>query len=141
MDDIWRKAAKKIREHRGTATQTLVIAKPTAATPSAVPTCANTPASLNTVAQCDARLLRMEFEWKLTRSGPFPDGIRNTIVNLRAALAIREAETSPKSGEDPTTPPTARTTFDRATEVDIRKLGRPWYGQTAVTRPYLVDTV
>jgi hypothetical protein len=23
----------------------------------------------------------------------------------------------------------------------IRKLGRPWYGQTAVTRPYLVDTV
>jgi hypothetical protein len=34
----------------------------------------------------------MEFKWKLTQSGPFPDGIRNTIANLRAALVIREAE-------------------------------------------------
>jgi len=34
----------------------------------------------------------MECEWKLTRSGPFPEGIRNAIANLRAALAIREAE-------------------------------------------------
>jgi hypothetical protein len=34
----------------------------------------------------------MELEWKLTRSGPFPNGIRNAIANLRAALVIREAE-------------------------------------------------
>jgi hypothetical protein len=34
----------------------------------------------------------MENEWKLTRSGPFPNGIRNAIVNLCAALVIREAE-------------------------------------------------
>jgi hypothetical protein len=48
--------------------------------------------SLNTVAHCDARLLQMECEWKLTRSGPFPEGIRNAIANLRAALVIWEAE-------------------------------------------------
>jgi len=53
--------------------------------------------SLNTVAQCDTRLLQMELDWKLNRSGPFPDGIQNAIANLRAALVIREAEASQES--------------------------------------------
>jgi hypothetical protein len=52
--------------------------------------------SLNTVAQCDIRLLQMELDWKLTRSGPFPEGIRNAIANLRAVLVIREAKASQK---------------------------------------------
>ena len=67
MDDIWRKAAKKIREndHRITATQTsqLEVKQTTSA---AVPTYTNTSAALNTIAQCDVRLLQMENEWKLT---------------------------------------------------------------------------
>jgi len=109
MDDIWRKAAKKIRENdrRITATQTSQPeVKPTViATSMVVPTHTNTSMALNTVAQCDARLLQMENEWKLTRSGSFPDGIRNAIANLRAALAIREAEASEvenhkKSGDE-----------------------------------------
>jgi len=29
----------------------------------------------------------------------------------------------------------------KTTSECIRKSGRPWYDQTAVTRPYLVDTV
>ena len=52
----------------------------------------NTSAALNTVVQCNMRLLQMENEWKLTRSELFPDGIQNTIVNLRTALVIQEAE-------------------------------------------------
>jgi len=70
--------------------------------------------SLNTVAQCDARLLRMELEWKINQSGPFPDKIRNTIANIRAALVIREAEASqkiptPTTTSTPTTTPTTTT--------------------------------
>jgi len=109
MDDIWRKAAKKIRENdrRVKATQTSQPeVKPTViATSTVVPTHTNTSAALNTVVQCDARLLQMENEWKLTQSGPFPDGIRNAIANLRTALAIQEAEASEvenhkKSGDE-----------------------------------------
>jgi len=107
MDDIWRKAAKKIRENdrRVTATHTSQPeVKPTViATSTAVPTYTNTSAALNTVAQCDARLLQMEFEWKLNRSGPFPHGIRNAIANLRAALVIREAEASKETTYETTT--------------------------------------
>ena len=76
MDDIWQKAAKKIREQRGTATQTPVIAKPTAATaPTAVPTYSNknpTTTSalmeedLNTVKKIDAQLAHMELNWAQT---------------------------------------------------------------------------
>jgi hypothetical protein len=70
--------------------------------------------SLNTVAQCDARLLQMELEWKINRSGPFPDKIRNTIANIHAALVIREAEASqkiptPTTTSTPTTTPTTAT--------------------------------
>ena len=107
MDDIWRKAAKKIRENdrRVTATHTSQPeVKPTViATSTAVPTYTNTSAALNTVAQCDTRLLQMEFEWKLNRSGPFPHGIRNAIANLRAALVIREAEASKETTYETTT--------------------------------------
>jgi hypothetical protein len=38
----------------------------------------------------------MELDWKLTRSGPFPEGIRNSIADLQAALLIREARASQK---------------------------------------------
>ena len=44
-------------------------------TSTAVPTHTNAPTALNTVAQCDTRLLQMELEWKLTWSGPFPENI------------------------------------------------------------------
>jgi hypothetical protein len=98
MDDIWRKAVKKICEndHHITAMQTSQPeVKPMVfATSTVVPTHTNISAALNTVAQCNARLLQMENKWKLTRSGSFPDGIRNAIANLRAVLAIREAEAS-----------------------------------------------
>jgi hypothetical protein len=90
MDDIWRNAVKKIHKQHVTATQTV---KATAATaPTTVPTYANTPTSLNIVMQCNTRLLHMEREWKLTRSGPFPEGIQNVIENLHAALVIWEVE-------------------------------------------------
>ena len=70
----------------------------------------------------------MQLDWKLTRSGPFPEGIQNAIVNLHAALVIQEAEASQDSIEErmppsnhaptPTTPTTAHTMFNWATEVD-----------------------
>jgi hypothetical protein len=76
MDDIWRKAVKKIREQRVTATQTPVIAKPTAATaPTAVPTYSNknpttlsalTEENMNTVEKINAQLARMELNWAQT---------------------------------------------------------------------------
>ena len=71
MDDIWRKATKNIHKQHVTATQTPFIAqlevKPkVTATLVAIPTHMNTFAALNTVAQCDVRLLQMENEWKLT---------------------------------------------------------------------------
>jgi hypothetical protein len=58
------------------------------ATSMAVPTHTNTSAALNTVAQCNTRLLQVENKWILTQSGPFPDGILNTITNLHAVLVI-----------------------------------------------------
>jgi hypothetical protein len=75
--------------------------------------------SLNTVAQCDNRLLQMELDWKLNRSGPFPDGIRNTISNLCAALAIREAEASHKTPApvNAATPATSSTTTTTTTDL------------------------
>jgi hypothetical protein len=74
--------------------------------------------SLNTVAQCDTRLLQMELDWKLNRSGPFPDRIRNAIANLRAALAIREAEASHKTPAPAyaATPATTSTTTTTTTD-------------------------
>ena len=52
----------------------------------------------------------MEFKWKLNQSGPFPEGIRNTIMNLRAALVIREAEAS-QAPVNAATPATTTTTL------------------------------
>ena len=34
----------------------------------------------------------MEQNWVQTHAGPFPEGIRNSVMNLRAALVIREEE-------------------------------------------------
>ena len=73
--------------------------------------------SLNTVMQCDIRLLQMELDWKLNRSGPFPEGVQNVIVDLRAALVIREAEASQKIpasayAATPITSTTTTTTMD-----------------------------
>jgi hypothetical protein len=102
MDDIWRKAAKNLhkREEHVSGIRTGPETKP-----AAIAATTATPAYpiLNTVAQCDARLLQMEFEWKLNRSGPFPDGIRTAIANLRAALVIREAEASQQATYETTT--------------------------------------
>ena len=103
MDDIWRKATKKIREQHVTATQTPVIVKPTATAPTAVPTCSNknpatsstlTEEDMNTVEKIDAQLARMELNWAQTRSGPFPERARKAIAKLRASL---ETETAPAS--------------------------------------------
>jgi hypothetical protein len=97
MDNIWRKAGKKLRNSEReilsaqplTLTVTLTVTTPAPATS---PSKTSNATLLNTVASCDTRLLQMEQEWAQTRSGPFPNGIRNAIVNLRAALVIREAE-------------------------------------------------
>jgi hypothetical protein len=40
---------------------------------------------MNTVEKVDAKLLRMEQYWAESRSGPFPEGIQNTIMALRTS--------------------------------------------------------
>lgn len=95
MDDIWRKAAKKLRKHEerisairtGPETKSEVAVTVAATTP---PTYTNHIASANTVEEVDVRLLEMEQHWVQTRSGPFPEKIRNAMTDLRAALVIRE---------------------------------------------------
>jgi hypothetical protein len=102
MDNIWRKAAKKIREQERcvTATPTPIVVqpevKPTLATANTIipaPTYMHPIASSNTVEQLDIRLLAMEQNWAQTRTGPFPEKLRNMVGDLRDALAIREEET------------------------------------------------
>ena len=65
------------------------------------PTTATSPTptedDMNTVKKVDAELLRMEKNWAETRSGPFPEGIRNAIADLRAALEKPDSETEPAS--------------------------------------------
>ena len=82
MDDIWRKAVKKIRERERciTATPTPIIVqpevKPTLATANITipaPTYIHPIASSNTVEQLDVRLLAMEQNWAQTRMGLFPE--------------------------------------------------------------------
>jgi hypothetical protein len=93
MDDIWRKAAKNLRkrEERLSAIRTGPETKPAAiAATTTTPAYTYPVASANTVAQVDIRLLEMEQNWVQTRAGPFPEGIRNTVMDLRAALVIRE---------------------------------------------------
>jgi len=97
MDNIWQKAGKKLcncgheilSEQPLSPTVTLTVTTPVPATS---PSKMSNATLLNTVASCDTRLLQMEQEWAQTRSGPFPNGIQNMIVNIRAALVIREAE-------------------------------------------------
>jgi len=95
MDDIWRKAAKNLRKRKeclsvirtGPETKPAVIAEATT-----TPVYTNHIVSANTVEQVDTRLLEMEQHWLQTRSGPFPEKIRNAMTDLRAALVIREEE-------------------------------------------------
>ena len=95
MDNIWRKAAKNIckREERlatiATTTTTPAYTKPTIS--------ALTEENMNTVEKIDAQLARMEQNWAKTRSGPFPERTRNTIVKLRASLEEPDTETVPPS--------------------------------------------
>jgi ribosomal protein L16 Arg81 hydroxylase len=99
MDEIWRKAAKKLREHEEYI-QTRFDATSASGTISGTTTTASTKTlahpcptlSPNTAAQLDARLLQMERDWSQTRSGPFPEKTRNSMMSLRAALVIREEE-------------------------------------------------
>jgi hypothetical protein len=102
MDNIWQKAAKKIRkqERHITATPTSIVVqpevKPTLATTNTTipaPTYIHPIASSNTVEQLDIRLLAMEQNWAETQTGLFPEKLRNMVGDLRNALAIREEET------------------------------------------------
>ena len=43
------------------------------------------------VAELDAKLLCMEQRWAQTSTSPLPEGIRNAIMDLRAALVIQES--------------------------------------------------
>jgi len=95
MDDIWRKAAKNLckREERLSAIWMGPETKPAAiAATTTTPTYTYPIGSANTVAQVDIRLLEMEQNWVQTRAGPFPEGIQNTMMDLRAALVIQEEE-------------------------------------------------
>ena len=49
--------------------------------------------SANTVVQVNIRLLEMEQNWVQTWAGPFLEGIWNAMMDLRAALVIREEAT------------------------------------------------
>ena len=46
--------------------------------------------TVKTVAELDAKLLCMEQRWAQTSTSPLPEGIRNAIMDLRAALVIQE---------------------------------------------------
>ena len=142
MDDIWWKAAKNLCKCKEcpSAIQTGPETKP-----AAVAATTTTPAYpiLNTVAQCNTRLLQMEFEWKLNRSGPFPDGIQNTIVNLCAVLVIQEAEALQQTTYETTTvtipapanAATPTTTSTPAAPVSTTPVVTPVPTSTAATDP------
>ena len=91
MDDIWQKAAKNLRKHEvirtGPETKPAVIAEA-----KTTPAYTNHIVSANTVEQVNTRLLEMEQHWLQTQSGPFPEKIRNAMMDFRAALVIREEE-------------------------------------------------
>jgi len=79
------------------------IVEPTAATNIPTPTHtdpATVPAWLanddcDTVAKVEARLLRMEQYWAESRTGPFPESVRNAIAELRASFEKRDMQTTP----------------------------------------------
>jgi hypothetical protein len=96
MDNIWWKAGKKLHDHKReilpaqppAPTVTLTVTTPTPTSPLKT----SNATLLNTVASCDTHLLQMEQDWAQTRSGTFPKGIRNAIVNLHTVLVIQEVE-------------------------------------------------
>jgi hypothetical protein len=47
--------------------------------------------TVKTVAELDADLNCMEQQWAQTSTRPLPEGIRNAVMNLRAASVIQEA--------------------------------------------------
>ena len=108
MDDIWKNATRKARAHKKrAATHSAVTTATIPAAAAAVTTFStateNTTTSpalmeedMNTVKKLDEKLARMEQHWAETRSGPFPEGVRNAIADLRASLE-RDTETAPTS--------------------------------------------
>jgi hypothetical protein len=71
----------------------------------------------DTVEKVDVKLLRMQEYWAESRSEPFPQGIQDTIADLRAALEKQNKETptisesdAPASPADTATPATYQTT-------------------------------
>jgi hypothetical protein len=114
MDDIWKNAARKVRArekraatHSATTTTTTTPAAAAAVTTfstASVTAAENTATSsapteedMNTVEKVDAQLARMEQNWAETRSGPFPEGIRNAIADLRFSLEKQDTETATAS--------------------------------------------
>jgi len=106
MDDIWRKAVKKAckREKHLLAKQTAqpdiqLATKSASIAAMSPPVSSNTATSatalatgtVKTVAELDAKLLCMEQKWAQTSTSPLPEGIRNAVMDLRAALVIQEA--------------------------------------------------
>jgi hypothetical protein len=116
MDDIWKNAARKVRaREKRAATHSATTTTTTATTPAAaaavttfstatVTAAENTATSsapteedMNTVEKVDAQLACMEQNWAETRSGPFPEGIRNAIADLRFSLEKQDTETATAS--------------------------------------------
>ena len=79
------------------------IVEPTAATnnpPTMQTDTATVPAWIenddcDTVAKVEAKLLRMQEHWAESRTGPFPESVRNAIAHLRASFEKRDTETAP----------------------------------------------
>jgi hypothetical protein len=79
---------------------TNAIVEPNAATHSPVPDPTQNPAmssasaddDMDSVEKIDAELARMERDWAETRSGPFPEGVRNAFEDLRAEQAKLDTE-------------------------------------------------
>ena len=95
MDNIWRKAAKNIREREERLAA--IAATTTTHTYINPATFALTEENMNTVEKIDAQLARMEQNWAKTRSSPFPERAQNAIAKLRASLEERDTEIIPLS--------------------------------------------
>jgi hypothetical protein len=107
MADISKKAAKKARKReklilsKQTAQPDIQLATksgPIAATspPVSSNTATSAPTTLatgtvKTVAELDAKLLCMKQRWAQTSTSPLPEGIRNAVMDLQAALVTQEA--------------------------------------------------
>jgi hypothetical protein len=112
MDNIWKNAARKARAcekcvatHSAATTATTPAAAAAvttfstatvAATENTATSLALTEEDMNTVEKLDEKLACIEQHWAETQSGPFPEGVRNAIADLRASLE-RDTETAPTS--------------------------------------------